>query len=143
MQTRRLLAVFGVGPLALIGCVIGVWMAIDGHDFTTHQRAADGVVVGVHTAYHDTDKGPVPYRAAVFRFTTSAGRTVEGQDEASEPTSAGQPIRVYYDLRDPRHARLDDGSGLRTTGIILAVISLTAVLSGVALASRRRVLPRG
>lgn len=137
MQRRRLLAVFGVGPFALIGCVIGVWMTIDGRDFTTHQRAAAGVVVGMHTAYHVTDRGPVPYQAAVFRFTTSAGQAVEGQDEASEPMSAGQPIRVYYDLRDPRDARLDDGSDLQTTGIVLAVISLAAVLSGIALLKGR------
>lgn len=123
-----LLGVLMGGPFALIGCLIGVAMTIDGHHFASHQLTAEAVVIGMRTAHYNTDKGPTYHQEVVFRFTTQDGRSSEGQQEPDAPMSAGQRIRIYYDPSDPHDARLVDGTELRDSGIILTIASLLLLL---------------
>jgi len=93
--------VFCVAGAGLVVCGL-VWFGRTGR-FVAGAKQAEGVVVDRETRFH-TD-GPVVH--PVVRFETRDGRTVTFKEPVGGfPLKIGRRVRVLYDPRDPRRAKM-------------------------------------
>lgn len=114
----------------------GVRNARGSREFLASAQAVPGVVVGVFV----DGNGDLQKRFAKLRFTTLDGTPVEVTSETPNGSfelnqMQGRTVRVLYDPRNPRRARVDTGSGRGVGGsVALAVVGVVLFLGGSAIA---------
>jgi hypothetical protein len=107
---------------------VGTGLIVEAREFAAHHQVTDGIVTGARESTDCGSTGCTTSYETTISYPVPGGRHLRFEATRSARAAIGTHLQVYYDVFDPRDARLDAGSDELVGGLLLFALSALLLL---------------